>query len=112
VALLGDGTLSFLAGGVDEYLDRVRAIRRPAPARPAAAAAPAAQERAARKELQRLERQLERLSARESELAARLAANATDYEMLTSLGADLKATQAEKEDLEERWLALAAELDH
>ena len=36
VALLGDGTLSFLGGGVDEYLDRVRAARagpggRPAP---------------------------------------------------------------------------------
>ena len=32
VALLGDGRLSFLGGGVDEYLDRVRAARRaPAP---------------------------------------------------------------------------------
>ncbi len=124
VALLGDGTLSFLAGGVDEYLDRIRAARagaasRPAaPARAAAAGVPptgalsagasAAEERAARKELQRLERQLDRLSTRETELTAQLAANATDYEMLTSLGADLKATQAEKADLEERWLAVAA----
>ena len=141
VALLGDGKLSFLGGGVDEYLDRVpggprgrRAWRtgpggaapaRTAPARAAAAGAPgaspvagtepprtsAAQERTARKELQRLERQLERLSARETELAAQLAANATDYEKLTTLGADLKATQAEKADLEERWLTVAAELD-
>src|SRR5205807_10416103 len=31
VALLGDGKLSFLAGGVDEYLDRVRAVRAVAP---------------------------------------------------------------------------------
>ncbi len=143
VALLGDGKLSFLAGGVDEYLDRIRAARTgsgPAPARTApAGAAPAgaaaggaaaggapggspvagtappqtsaAQERTARKELQRLERQLERLSARETELAAQLAANATDYEKLTTLGADLKATQAEKEDLEDRWLTVAAELE-
>ncbi len=126
VALLGDGSLSFLAGGVDEYLDRVRATRRPAPARSATAGAPAAdapvtgtgpqrpsaaEERTARKELQRLERQLDRLSTRETELAAQLAANATDYEMLTSLGADLKTTQAERADLEERWLAVAAELD-
>ena len=37
VALLGDGRLSFLGGGVDEYLDRVRAARRaPAPRSPAA----------------------------------------------------------------------------
>ncbi len=30
VALLGDGRLSFLGGGVDEYLDRIRAARPPA----------------------------------------------------------------------------------
>ncbi len=136
VALLGDGTLSFLAGGVDEYLDRVRAARaaggtaparaapgravpaRAAPARAVPAEAPggpprtsAAEDRAARKELQRLERQLERLSARETELSTQLAANATDYEKLTALGAELKAAQAEKADLEERWLAVADGLD-
>ena len=98
VALLGDGRLSFLGGGVDEYLDRVRAARRgPAPIRaagsPAAAPPPAgsaadgrlsaAGERTARKELQRLERQLDRLTAREADLTAELAANATDYEKLT-----------------------------
>jgi ABC transport system ATP-binding/permease protein len=113
VALLGDGRLSFLAGGVDEYLDRIRAARNvPAPTR--AATAPrssAADERTARKELQRLERQLERLSARETDLAAQLAANATDYEKLTELGAELKATQAEREDLEERWLTVASDLE-
>jgi ATP-binding cassette subfamily F protein uup len=114
VALLGDGTLAFLAGGVDEYLDRVRAARdAPAPTRPATSAprSSAADDRTARKELQRLERQLERLATRETELTAQLAANATDYEKLTELGAELKATQAEKADLEERWLTVAAELD-
>ena len=114
VALLGDGKLAFLGGGVDEYLDRVRAARdASAPGGPAAAAprSSAAQERSARKELQRLERQLERLSDRETELTAQLAANATDYEKLTALGADLKAAQAEKADLEERWLTVAAELE-
>ena len=145
VALLGDRKLAFLPGGVDEYLDRVRALRappagqgpaaqRPAGQRPGArppgtAAAPgtaaqvpgappvavprasAAEERTARKELQRLERQLERLSARETELTAQLAANAADYEKLTSLGAELRAAQAEKAYLEDRWLAVAADLD-
>ncbi len=113
VALLGDGTLSFLGGGVDEYLDRVRAARgAPEPARATVLARPAAaEERTARKELQRLERQLDRLSEREDDLTVQLAANATDYEMLTTLGAELKATQSEKSDLEERWLAVAAELE-
>jgi ATP-binding cassette subfamily F protein uup len=135
VALLGDARLSFLPGGVDEYLDRVRAARisavRGGPSRAASpagspAGAPvgaadsgpdglprlsAAEERNARKELQRLERQIERLSAREDELGTQLAAHATDYEKLTSLGADLKAAQAEKADLEERWLEVAADLE-
>jgi len=125
VALLGDGRLSFLGGGVDEYLDRVRARRAAAPRSPAAAAPlagsgpgpgagsrpSAAGERTARKELQRLERQLDRISVREAELSEQLAANATDYEKLTSLGAELRAAQEERSDLEERWLAVAAELE-
>jgi ATP-binding cassette subfamily F protein uup len=121
VALLGDGKLSFLGGGVAEYLDRVRAgraaaagARQPGAGAPGAGAPPrssAAGERMARKEMQRLERQLERLSAREAEQAEELAANATDYEKLTTLGADLRAVQAEKADLEDRWLAVAADLE-
>jgi ATP-binding cassette subfamily F protein uup len=121
VALLGDGKLSFLGGGVAEYLDRVRAgraaaagARQPGAGAPGAGAPPrssAAGERMARKEMQRLERQLERLSAREAELAEELAANATDYEKLTSLGADLRAVQAEKRDVEDRWLAVADALE-
>jgi len=86
VALLGDGRLSFLGGGVDEYLDRVRTARawssrgpQPVTSAPGPPRSPAAEERAARKELQRLERQLDRLSAREAELTDLLAANATDY---------------------------------
>jgi ABC transport system ATP-binding/permease protein len=121
VALLGDGRLSFLGGGVDEYLGRIRAARgAPAGQAPAAAKSSpaagtpkpsAAEERTARKELQRLERQLDRLSAREAELTAQLAANATDYERLTALGAELRAVQAEISGLEERWLAVAAQLE-
>jgi ABC transport system ATP-binding/permease protein len=115
VALLGDGALSFLGGGVDEYLDRLRASRAtglaPAGPDPGEPASPAARVRTARKELQRLERQLDRLSVRETELTALLAANATDYEKLISLGAELRAVQSETADLEDRWLAVAADLD-
>ncbi len=118
VALLGDGRLSFLGGGVDEYLDRVRTARagstggpQPAPAAPGPPRSSAAEERTARKELQRLERQLDRLTVRETELTELLAANASDYEKLTSLGAELRAVQSEKSDLENRWLTLAAEFE-
>jgi ABC transport system ATP-binding/permease protein len=138
VALLGDRKISFLAGGVDEYLSRRRqrpvhpatvapstvasstvqssTVQRSAADRATVAPAPAAPstasaDRVARKELQRLERQIERLSSREAELAIELAANATDYEKLTALGADLRAVQAEKADLEDRWLTVAAAQD-
>jgi ABC transport system ATP-binding/permease protein len=118
VALLGDGRLSFLAGGIDEYLDRIRTARagstggpQPAPAAPGAPRSSAAEERTARKELQRLDRQLDRLTVRETELTELLAANATDYEKLTSLGAELRAVQSEKSDLENRWLTIAAEFE-
>jgi ATP-binding cassette subfamily F protein uup len=137
IALLGDGKVAFLGGGVDEYLERSRARRAglSAATREAASAravlakeesaaaitagsatapklAPgSAAERAAKKELQRLERQIDRLSEREEKLHADLAANATDYAKLTELGDQLRVLQDEKAALEERWLEVAAELD-
>jgi ABC transport system ATP-binding/permease protein len=126
-AMLGDGRISALPGGVEDYLERVRARRAalataqaPAPARsggPATAesggglAPGSAAERAARKELQRLERQIERTAAREDELSTELAENATDYEKLTELGAELRTVQAERAGLEERWLEVASALE-
>jgi ABC transport system ATP-binding/permease protein len=70
-----------------------------------------AAERAAKKELGRLDRQIARAGEREAELHAELAANAADYEKLTELGAQLSAAEAERAGLEERWLELASALD-
>ncbi|GLW62045.1 ABC transporter ATP-binding protein [Actinomadura rubrobrunea] len=119
VALLGDGRLSLLPGGVDEYLDRRRRGR--APTRPSAASSPApaakpdkpkdsARAWRARKELDRLERRLDKLAERREELHELLAAHATDYERLQELDAELKAVQAEAEQVEEEWLTLAEEV--
>ena len=66
-------------------------------------------QRAAKKELQRLERQIDRLTAREAELTAELAARASDYEKLIELGGLLRGAQDERAALEERWLAVAEE---
>jgi ABC transport system ATP-binding/permease protein len=116
VALVGDGKIAFLGGGVDEYLERSRA-RRASLAAAAAAAAPAARpvssaatERLAKKELARLERQIDKLSEREAKLHADLAANSTDYVKLTELGDQLRSVRAEKAALEERWLEVATDL--
>jgi ABC transport system ATP-binding/permease protein len=114
VALLGDGKLSYLGGGVDEYLAR-RAGQLGAAAGPGKTGGggpgselgPAGTQRVARKEMQRLERQIDRLTARAAELTAELAAQASDYQKLIELGAQLRAVQNEKASLEERWLTVA-----
>jgi ABC transport system ATP-binding/permease protein len=111
VALLGDGQLSYLGGGVDEYLTRRAGQAQAGTSKAAQAPRPGAAgaQRAAGKEMQRLERQIERLSSREAELSAELAAHASDYEKLIELGQQLWAVQDEKARLEDRWLAVAEE---
>ncbi|MBO2447019.1 ABC-F family ATP-binding cassette domain-containing protein [Actinomadura barringtoniae] len=115
-ALLGDGRVSMLPGGVDEYLDRRRAGTAVKPTAPAAPtpAAPAtkgsSQNWKARKDLDRLERRLEKLSKQEAELHEQLAANATDYEKLQELNEQLKNIQTEAGQVEEEWLLLAEDL--
>ena len=118
LALMGDGKLSFLAGGIEEYLERRGAGARTgtaavfAPEAGARAGAGAARDRrSAKKELQRLERQIDRLGVREKELTEELAARASDYEALIELGAQLREVQAEKGRLEEEWLAVAEQAE-
>jgi len=112
IALLGDGKLSYLGGGIEEYLARRTAQVEAEPGKEAQASrqGAAGAQRAAGKEMQRLERQIERLSTRETELSTELAAHASDYEKLIELGQQLRAVQDEKARLEERWLTVAEEL--
>ncbi|MEU6828727.1 ABC-F family ATP-binding cassette domain-containing protein [Nocardia beijingensis] len=113
-ALFGDGKLTNLPGGIEEYLSKratlaASQIRGAAPeAKPAdAPATDSATYRAARKELTRLERAIDKLSEREQRLHVALADAATDPDKLVTLGAELKQVLAEKETAEERWLELA-----
>jgi ATP-binding cassette subfamily F protein uup len=134
VALLGDGNLSYLGGGVEEYLQRRARQAIPVPGAggpgtgsgvsgsgvggssagastgPAGGPTTAAAQRAARKELQRLERQLARVGDREAGLTAALAAEASDYARLIELGAELRTVQDQKARLEDQWLTVAEEL--
>ncbi|HEV2344017.1 MAG TPA: ABC-F family ATP-binding cassette domain-containing protein [Actinocrinis sp.] len=153
-ALLGDGKLRMLPGGVDQYLQRraeilvttqaqAAQITRSAQAQAAHAtrsaqtahsmqttqaaqttqtaqsgsaaasgladrpASSSRDQRAAQKEMARIERQLDKISARESDLHDRMAQAAADYAEVGRLDAELRDLSAERDRLEEQWLALA-----
>ena len=125
VALLGDGRLRDLPGGVEEYLRlreamRVRASRpdgipagraggaasAASPATPEAAANPA-QVREARKVMARVEKQLTRLTEREERLHHDMVEKSTDPKALADLTARLREVVEEREVLELEWLEAA-----
>lgn len=120
-ALFGDGRLTNLPGGIEEYLRRRAAMGDggvPSVAsqvsKGAEASAPkrdGAAERAARKELSRLERAIAKLDERESKLHVQLADAATDPERLQKLDAELRQVVADKEAAEEQWMELADTLN-
>jgi ABC transport system ATP-binding/permease protein len=115
VVAITDEKLAFLPGGVQEYLDRRAAETAAAAAadanrsQPSAAQSSPARLREAKKELVRLDRQLERLTGREAELHEALAKAASDYARLVELGEELRSVEAEKAEAEDRWLELAEE---
>ncbi|MFN8076778.1 MAG: ABC-F family ATP-binding cassette domain-containing protein [Kineosporiaceae bacterium] len=119
VAVLGDGRIRDLPGGVEQYLELRLAQLGAAAAQPSAASsvasAPAgpsgADVRAARKELTRIERQMQKITAQEEKLHAQMAEQATDHAAILSLDAKLRALVAEREALEEEWLAAAELVD-
>lgn len=124
VALLGDGTIRALPGGVEQYL-RLRAEggaaqtpqTTPAEALPQAPAlSDAAARRAAKKEADRIERRLERLRSEAGDLEARLEALGHEVASDPSAVSELQEASARHSrvlskiaELEDAWL-LAAEL--
>jgi ATP-binding cassette subfamily F protein uup len=117
--MFGDGRLVHLPGGVDEYLARTASA---APNMGGGIAASdgvtvdrgpgmtAAEERVARKELGKLERQLTRLDQREKQLNESLATHGSDYDKIVELDAELKTVQAERAQVEQAWFELADRL--
>ncbi len=128
-ALLGDGKISMLPRGVDEYLERRTSVRAADAASYAAAAAPAAassaasaggstrprsgsaEERTARKTLARIDKRLARIAEQEAALHAEMEANLSDYDLLARVGAQLGELAAEKDDLELEWLEVSESVE-
>ncbi|SDF71237.1 ATPase components of ABC transporters with duplicated ATPase domains [Cellulosimicrobium cellulans] len=126
VALLGDGQVRDLPGGVEQYLELRRAALAGAgaastgfaptggadatPDAGPAAEAPgpsAAEVRAAKKEINRIERRLSKIAEVEGRLHEKIAANATDFAAVAELDAELRTLAAEKDELEAAWLEAA-----
>ena len=117
-ALMGDGAIRHLPGGIDQYLQLRHAAERADAAAATNSAATTvtpppsgAVLRAARKELARLERALEKSASREAQLHDDMAAAATDHGRLGELDAELRALLAEREDLEAAWLEASEALE-
>ena len=124
VALLGDGRVRELPGGVEQYLElRHEALEtaarraasdsasadtaRPVVAAGAATGASPAELREARKDMARIEKQLTRLGQREEKLHAAMAEAATDHAKVLELNGQLREIVDEREALELEWLAAA-----
>jgi ABC-type multidrug transport system ATPase subunit len=129
VALLGDGAVRDLPGGVEQYLDLRQAARRSAAASgapagsrgnavgtrtsadngsgPAAPRQTAAELREAKKNMNRIDRQLSKLSAQEDRLHVEMAAKAADHTAVLALNTALRAIVDERETLELEWLSVA-----
>ena len=111
-ALMGDGSCIMLPGGVEEYLDRRHHAQSKASAPTSAAPeAPtrsdAAKERQRKKDLTRIEGQLDKVAREIEKLHASMADAASDFEKLASLDEKLRAAQARQGELEEAWLEAA-----
>jgi ATP-binding cassette subfamily F protein uup len=112
VALLGDGRITHLPGGIEEYLARTAggpggAAERATATRPSQLPSSSAQQRNARKEAQRLERRLATLGRRVEELHDALAGASTDAPRLLALDAELREVTVELAETEHAWLAAA-----
>ena len=116
LALFGDGSLTHLPGGIAQYLERRAALPADVPAPAATPAGPgggadSARRRELRKDLQRLERQLDTLHRKESALHNRMADAAADFAAAADLARELDQVRSAIGDVEVEWMAAAEELE-
>jgi ATP-binding cassette subfamily F protein uup len=119
VALLGDGKITHLPGGITEYLRRRAAVEvgsvsgsvGAAGGGGSAANLDAATTRTLRKDLQRWEKKMESLLRKEKDLHAKLALVGADYETGADLNAQLVVVAREKDEAETGWMVAAEALE-
>ena len=117
-AIADGGGLRHLPGGIDEYIELRHRAAAPVSAPPTAAvtarpssALSGGERRAAQKEVARLERAMEKLTACEEALHADMATHATDPDRLRALGDELSAVVGDREEVEAAWLEASEVLE-
>ncbi|CAB4779218.1 unannotated protein [freshwater metagenome] len=112
VGLLGDKFLRDLPRGVDQYLEqRTASIARPNPDAKTKSASSAAEQRQLKKDLARLERQIEKAKNRISELETLQSESAFDSEALLKVSEELESQRFELNTREEEWLEVTLQLE-
>lgn len=108
--LLGDEDLRDLPRGIDEYLERREEFFASQVVMEKKSISTAAQERLVKKEIARLEKQLERAVAEEEELRKKEVDSALDYQALVEIGEKLQEAVSRREKLESEWLELSEQI--
>lgn len=115
-ALFGDGRLTNLPGGIDEYLRRRRDMAGSSVTAGGSAAVAekkrdAAADHKTRKAMTSLERKITKLQEREQSITAKMAEVATDMDALNELNTELAGVRDEIETLEMEWMELGEQLE-
>lgn len=112
VGLLGDKSLRDLPRGVDQYLEqRAEAIQNIGATEKVKGVSSAAEQRQLKKDLARLERQIEKAKVRISELEQSQTDSAFDPAELTRTSKELEVQRAELNSREEEWLEVTLLLE-
>jgi ATP-binding cassette subfamily F protein uup len=113
VGLLGDKKVRDLPRGVDEYLElRAKALDSIPQLQKEKKSSNAAEQRQMKKDLTRLDRQLEKCASQIKDLEAQQDAAAFDPEKLITIESGLRDLRAEKSKLEEDWLHTTLSLEN
>lgn len=115
-ALFGDGHLTNLPGGIDEYLRRRRDMAGSGVTGGGSAAVvekkrDVAADHKTRKAMTSLERKITKLQEREQGITAKMAEVATDMDALNELNTELAGVRDEIETLEMEWMELGEQLE-
>ena len=108
--LLGDETLRDLPRGVEEYLERRIHMMATHPKIEEREISDAAKVRLVKKEMAKLEKQIEKLSTELSDLKEQEAEAAFDHEKLLDIGNQIKDVGSRKDLLELKWLELSEQV--